>query len=487
MNTTRPLPNPGLSPVRAADRGTTRGSASAGSRLRPWALPGLLALVVALFLLATPHGLMISTYPDGGASWSAGPMGLWGGQAFGIPLLVGWTLDLLAVAAVLLARRASGWATLLAALPFASAALTGAVVWGWWLAALSVAVVAAVDGWRRAVLPSLSAVALAAVYVWTGIPAILPIGAVWAVSSDIPRYADYDVAVDPAIGAHLSITGLYTFWVFAAVAVAASLGTASRWRAASREAVSATRNATEAQARTAERARLAHDLHDVVAHHVSLVAVRAESAPYVHPELDDTARAVLADIAKDARQALGELRQVLAVLQRSMDGTAAAPDLAPQPGARDVVGLVDAARAAGQDVALDADPAVLDAVPAAPGYALFRAAQEALTNARRHAPGCATTLDLELTGQGRDRTAVLRVTNLVPDAAGVPDEHEPGRGLAGMRERVEALGGTLCTGTCGDDRTFVVEARIPLAAVPGGTAAGPLAEPTARTAARSAH
>ncbi|MCO7273532.1 sensor histidine kinase [Cellulosimicrobium cellulans] len=435
-------------------------------RLQPWALPGFLALVVGLFLLATP-------------TWGrSGAAGLWESPVLTEDLLLGAglvlpLLDLCVVAGVLVARRSPVLGTALTALPFVTVVVTGAFVWGWWLGLLAVAVVAAVDGWHRAVVPGLVAIVLAGLYAWLPIVALLPIGPVWAVSSNDPRWTEITESgttseISSAPGEHLVIWALYCFWVVAVIAVAASLGAVARSRSAARAAAAATRRAAEAQAVTAERARVAHDLHDVVAHHVSLVAVRAESAPYVHPDLDDTARAVLADIATDAREALGELRQVLAVLQRSED---AAPDLAPQPGAGDVVGLVEAARAAGQDVTLTGG---FEAVPAAPGYALYRAAQEALTNARRHAPGKPVVVDARVVGRDGHRTAVLRVSNPVEGAApgGVGGT---GRGLAGMRERVEALGGTLSTGVGDDGATFVVEARILLVGVASPAASAPVA------------
>ena len=149
-------------------------------------------------------------------------------------------------------------------------------------------------------------------------------------------------------------------------------------------------------------------------------------------------------LADDARSALGELRQVLNVLQRT-----AGPGRAPQPTACDVADLVDQARAAGQDVTLTGR---CDGVPDAPGYVLYRAAQEALTNARRHAPGAPTTVELTHTAQ----VAGLRVTNPVDrtDAVVVP-----GRGLTGMRERVEALGGALTAGV--EDSAFALVVTLP--------------------------
>lgn len=431
------------------------------ARLQPWALPGFLSLVVGIFLLLTPTW----GYSMGPALWRDVPW-LSGDTLLGAgPVLP--LLDLCVVEGVLVARRSPVLGTALTALPFSTVVFTGAFVWGWWLGLLSVAAVAAVDGWRRALAPALVAVGIAMAYVWIGLVAFLPVGPVWAVSTDMPA-EDGTVTRLPETVERSMKSLVYVVWVAIVVAVSALFGTLARWRAHARRASVATRRAAEAQAVTAERARVAHDLHDVVAHHVSLVAVRAESAPYVHPGLDDTARAVLADIATDAREALGELRQVLAVLQRSED---AAPDLTPQPGAGDVAGLVDAARAAGQDVTLTGG---FDAVPAAPGYALYRAAQEALTNARRHAPGRPVVVEARVVGPDRHRTAVLRVTNPV-EGAEQSGTGAAGRGLAGMRERVEALGGTLSTGVDDDGATFVVEARILLVGVASLAASEPVA------------
>lgn len=178
-----------------------------------------------------------------------------------------------------------------------------------------------------------------------------------------------------------------------------------------REASTATARASTVETRVSERARLARDLHDVVAHHVSLVAVRAESAPYVHPDLDARAREVPGEIAADARSALAEQRQILAVLHRSES-----PELAPQPGAGDVDALIADARAAGQTVV---DEGGWGSVTEPVRYALYRAAQEALTNARRHAPGAAVSLVRERRGA----VVGLRVSNPVlggdADVAGV--------------------------------------------------------------------
>ncbi|WP_148613595.1 sensor histidine kinase [Nocardioides rubriscoriae] len=199
-----------------------------------------------------------------------------------------------------------------------------------------------------------------------------------------------------------------------------------------------------------ERARLARDLHDVVAHHVSLIAVRAETAPYTVTDLSPGAAALLSEIADDSRRALDELRGVLGILGRSTVGA----ELAPQPGATDIAALVEAARRGGDDVVCV--PTDLSGVAAAPGYVAYRVVQEALTNARRHAPGATIRLDVTAVGGG----VLVRVDNeLVDDALAADGLVVDGNGLAGMRERVEALGGTLSVSS-GEGR-LRVEASIP--------------------------
>lgn len=200
-----------------------------------------------------------------------------------------------------------------------------------------------------------------------------------------------------------------------------------------------------------ERARLARDLHDVVAHHVSLIAVRAETAPYAVEDLGAGGRQVLADIAEDARRALDELRGVLGVLRRASDD----PALAPQPTAADVPALVARAAASGEQVRWTHEPDGLETIPPAIGYAGYRVVQEALTNARRHAPG----RPVEVTCRPGGRGMWLRVVTDVGRPLGSP---APGRGLTGARERVEALEGRFAAGPVAD--SFVVEAEIPAGA-----------------------
>lgn len=191
-----------------------------------------------------------------------------------------------------------------------------------------------------------------------------------------------------------------------------------------------------------ERARLARDLHDVVAHHVSLIAVRAETAPYTVPELPPTARTVLSDIAADARLALDELRGVLGILGRAEEGSRS-----PQPTWQDISALVERTRSAGVEISLDGDAAA-EVAPSV-GYAAYRVVQEALTNARKHAAGKPVSVVLDTTGQ------LVSVRVSTPFNGAEPGN---GHGLVGMRERVEGLGGRLTAGPVGG--RFVVEATL---------------------------
>jgi len=194
-----------------------------------------------------------------------------------------------------------------------------------------------------------------------------------------------------------------------------------------------------------ERAQIAREMHDVVAHHMSMIAVRAETAPYRVTDLPESAREELAGIAKAARDALTDMRRLLGVL-RAEDGEA---PTAPQPGLADLDGLVATARAAGVDVTLTADG--LGAVPETVGLAAYRIMQEALANAARHAPGGPVTIDAR--GLGDRLELEVRNKRTGPETPG------GGHGLIGMRERAALLGGQLTAGP--DQVEFVVRATLP--------------------------
>ena len=238
------------------------------------------------------------------------------------------------------------------------------------------------------------------------------------------------------------------------VAVVAVDNIGSRLRAQRALAVQ-TERAEDERARRAvleERTRIARELHDVVAHHMSLIAVRAETAPYRLSGLPESAQAEFGSLSEVAREALAEMRRLLGVLRQDQPA-----DLAPQPSLADVPSLVGAARQAGLAVELSVPPA-LDHVPSGVGVCAYRIVQESLSNASQHAPGAAVTVSV-----GRDSGAVLlRVANGPGWPAGSSGNHHgPGHGLTGMRERVALLGGSL-SAEPSPDGGFVVSAVLPL-------------------------
>jgi signal transduction histidine kinase len=200
-----------------------------------------------------------------------------------------------------------------------------------------------------------------------------------------------------------------------------------------------------------ERARIARELHDVVAHHMSLIAVQAETARYRINEVPEAVSAEFGAISDAARDALSDMRRLLGVLRN--DEAAAR---APQPQIEQLPDLIDTSRNAGVPVDYALDGAVND-IPPAVGVCAYRIVQEALSNATRHAPGASVSVQIH-----RDRDALrLTITN-GPGRSPAPEREDqgPGHGLAGMRERAALLGGAL---TAGPVRTggFSVTAVLP--------------------------
>jgi signal transduction histidine kinase len=191
-----------------------------------------------------------------------------------------------------------------------------------------------------------------------------------------------------------------------------------------------------AQARAAERARIAREMHDVLAHRLSLVAMHAGALSY-RQGLSEQEVADAADIIQSsAHQALGDLREVLGVL-REED-----PDVLdrPQPTLKDVPALVGEARQAGTRVRLHNLVGDLGVAPDAIGRSAYRVIQESLTNARKHAPD--TTVDIALSGAAGQWLAV-EVRNPTRVGAGRPQTPGAGLGLIGLAERAELSGGSL--------------------------------------------
>jgi signal transduction histidine kinase len=209
---------------------------------------------------------------------------------------------------------------------------------------------------------------------------------------------------------------------------------------------------TEAQAGLAERARaeernrIARDLHDVIAHTLTVSLLHVTSARLaVEHGLDDAARS-LAEAERLGRESLDEVRMAVGMLHQDGDGGR----IAPMPGAGDVAALIERFRSAGADAtfAVDGDPGRL---PATTGLALYRILQEALTNAIKHASGSRTAVHLAV-----DANQV----RLAVDTSAAPGTGT-GLGLLNMRERAESLGGTCAAGPGG--RGWLVRAAFPLA------------------------
>lgn len=200
-----------------------------------------------------------------------------------------------------------------------------------------------------------------------------------------------------------------------------------------------------------ERTRIARELHDVVAHSMSLIQVQAATARYRVPDLQPDAATEFDDIAATARGALGEMRRILGVL-RTEDHTA---ELAPQRGIDDIPALIETTRRAGASVALA--HAVDGDVSPATQIAAYRIVQEAISNAVRHAPGSAVTVSVTA---GPDSVEVT-VRN-APSGSASPGLG--GHGLRGMSERAALLGGTVHAGP--DDDGWTVSAVLPRHPVP---------------------
>jgi signal transduction histidine kinase len=210
--------------------------------------------------------------------------------------------------------------------------------------------------------------------------------------------------------------------------------------------------AESSRARTVmeERARIARELHDIVAHHLSVIAVESEAARLTSPELSADIGDRLEAIASTAREALTETRRLLGVLR---EDTSQKADRAPQPGLNDLDDLIDKARATGTHIRLRQQGDVAR-LPLGVDLAAYRIIQEALTNARRHAPGA----DVDVEVSYRDQALHLRVRDHGP--AAFDGEPVAGHGLMGMRERATLAGGTFSSGPAAGGG-FEVDVTLP--------------------------
>jgi signal transduction histidine kinase len=204
----------------------------------------------------------------------------------------------------------------------------------------------------------------------------------------------------------------------------------------------------------AERHRIARELHDVVAHGLSVMIIQADGALYAADEHPEAPRQALGVIAATGRESLGEMRRLLGVLR----GAGETAETAPQPGLGAIPQLVAGFREAGLEVEL-ALPDQLPSVPPGVALAAYRIVQESLTNVLKHA-GRAETV---VTVTAEPRQLVVRVGN-GPGERRPANDPDAGLGLTGMRERVRLLGGRLSAGPRADGG-WEVTANVPFVAV----------------------
>jgi signal transduction histidine kinase len=282
----------------------------------------------------------------------------------------------------------------------------------------------------------------------------------------------------------LAVIGTEAVVLGAPVLLAWLLGDSARWRRgyyrALEERAARLERERDAQAQVAaaaERARIAREIHDVVAHNVSVMVVQADGAAFALDGSPQRAREALAAISATGRRALAEMRSLLGVLRDQAGRNGALGDgglgdagmaLTPQPGVDDLADLLEQARTAGLPVSLTigGDPRP---VPAGEALAVYRVVQESLTNVRKHAgPGATAVVSLDYGEDG----LLIRVTDDGAGASAVPSRPGgvtgpagstgPGHGLAGMRERVELYGGTARSGPR-PGGGYEVVARLPVA------------------------
>jgi signal transduction histidine kinase len=258
-------------------------------------------------------------------------------------------------------------------------------------------------------------------------------------------------AIRPAQGHSVLASTAPVLFLIAALVVGESI----RRRRAVVAALGATKDemAESVRAQTAmeERARIARELHDIVAHHLSVIAIESEATRLTTPGLSADVGGRLESIASTAREALTETRRLLSVLREDTGGAA---DRAPQPGLGALDELIARARATGTHINLVRRGDIAE-LPRSTDLAAYRIVQEALTNARQHAPGA----DVDVEISYRPDALHLHVRDHGPVLATEP---VAGHGLMGMSERATLAGGTFSSAIA-EEGGFVVEALLPTA------------------------
>ncbi|RZU01979.1 signal transduction histidine kinase [Kribbella rubisoli] len=272
----------------------------------------------------------------------------------------------------------------------------------------------------------------------------------WWVATQVVGVVAVELAPDRG-----SWRGLITMAILSAVAIVVgdlihTRGQTNR-RLAEQETITKAERAE--RERLQERARIARELHDVVAHHLSVVVVRADSAPHRLVDVPENVREEFTEIANAARVSLTEMRRVLRVLREPVQQPPMG-ELGPQPGLVELADLVESTRRAGADVRLTGEvPTGFDQTVELTAY---RVVQEALSNAVRHAPHAAVDVSVKRSGGELEVT----VHNTKPPGSPTPAPGS-GHGLTGMRERVALVEGTVSAGPT-PEGGYLVQAIIPV-------------------------
>ncbi|RLV55777.1 hypothetical protein D9V41_09985 [Aeromicrobium phragmitis] len=277
------------------------------------------------------------------------------------------------------------------------------------------------------------------------------------------RFGAMVVLIHLVIGAVLAVMGfawngflssLSSLAIFAGLALTlVALGVVGSHLRESREALRREQavSAEEHARRTLveEKSRIARELHDVIAHNMSLITVQARSAPHRVEGVSKAAEAEFSDIADRAAEALRQMRGVLDVL-RTEPGQSGR---IPIPGLIDLEDLFAAARATGQEILVDGSLPAPQLVSDDVGAAAYRIVQESLSNARRHASGALVHIELEV----NETEWEIHMWNALDDPRGTAVE---GHGIVGMRERASAVGGSVTFDSSANEYRLV--ARLPL-------------------------
>ncbi|MCX4460030.1 sensor histidine kinase [Streptomyces sp. NBC_01728] len=312
----------------------------------------------------------------------------------------------------------------------------------------------------RAPVAVLAATAATGLVVWALLPAVTLTGALLAaqvalcvLSATRPRQVSVRALAAMCLPAPLAFGagGLAGLAVYLLTVVLA--WTAGQWRRAQQ----ARTRAEMRRAMVEERARIAREVHDVVAHTLSVMVIQAGAADDVFTQRPEQARQALRAIETGARSALGELRLLLHAFGRGEGEEGAGEQREPGPSLARLDELADTVRATGMTVRVHREGAT-DGLPAAVDLAAFRIVQEALTNTLRHAVG-ADEVSVRVTAEGECVKVTVVDNGRTPQGGSVAAG--AGRGLVGMKERVRLVGGSLRAGPL-PGGGFEVAARLPV-------------------------